>query len=135
MDEAHLIAAMRYVENNPVAASVGHVSTSFTYDPLLRLYQTASGTTTSRLAYDGLDRIAEYNGANTLQRRYVFGPGTDAPIVWYAGATVSSTTRRFLSADERGSIVSVTDSSGALLGINTYDAHENQHHVGHGAFS
>ena len=29
--------------------------------------------------------------------------------------------RRFLSSDERGSIISVTDSSGALLAINRYD--------------
>jgi RHS repeat-associated protein len=107
-------------ENLLTSASVGHVSTSFTYDPLLRLYQGVAGTITSRLAYDGLDRIAEYNGSDALQRRYVFDGGGQ-PIVWYEGATVSSTTRRFLSSDERGSIVSVTDSSGALLGINSYD--------------
>lgn len=29
--------------------------------------------------------------------------------------------RRFLSTDERGSIVAATDSSGNLIGINTYD--------------
>jgi RHS repeat-associated protein len=107
-------------ENLLTSASVGHVSTSFTYDPLLRLYQGVAGATTSRLAYDGLDRIAEYNGSDALQRRYVFDGGGQ-PIIWYEGATVSSTTRRFLSSDERGSIVSVTDSSGALLGINSYD--------------
>jgi RHS repeat-associated protein len=107
-------------ENLLTSATVGGVATTLVYDPLLRLYQTASGTT-ARFAYDGLNRIAEYNGADALQRRYVFGPGMDAPIVWYAGATVSSTTRRFLSSDERGSVVSVTNSSGALLGINTYD--------------
>jgi len=39
--------------------------------------------------------------------------------VWYEGNDTSD--RRFLSADERGSIIAVTDSGGALLGINKYD--------------
>jgi YD repeat-containing protein len=90
-------------ENLLTSATVGGVATTLAYDPLLRLYQTASGTT-ARFAYDGLDRIAEYNGANALQRRYVFDGGGQ-PIVWYEGATVSSTTRRFLSSDERGSVI------------------------------
>ncbi len=34
---------------------------------------------------------------------------------------VSSTTRRFLMADERGSVVSVTDSAGATVNLNAYD--------------
>ena len=33
----------------------------------------------------------------------------------------SSSTRRFLMADERGSIISITDSSGATININAYD--------------
>lgn len=35
----------------------------------MRLYQSVSGGTTTRMAYDGLDRIAEYNGSNVIQRR------------------------------------------------------------------
>ena len=54
-----------------------------------------------------------------MLRRYVHGPGSDEPIVWYEGAGTSS--RRFLQADERGSVVAVSDSSGASLGINRYD--------------
>jgi RHS repeat-associated protein len=65
--------------------------------------------------------IAEYNGSNALQRRYVFAPGVDQPIVWYEGATIDDSTRRFMSADERGSIISVTNSSGGLIGVDTYD--------------
>ena len=93
------------------------------YDPLMRLYETASGGTSTRFAYDGLDRIAEYDGSNALQRRYVHGPGIDEPIVWYEGA--GTTDRRFLGSDERGSIISVTDSSGTLLGLNKYDEFGN----------
>lgn len=63
--------------------------------------------------------IAEYDGADVLQRRFVFGPGADEPIVQYEGADTS--TRRWLHADERGSIVAVSDASGNMLSINTYD--------------
>jgi RHS repeat-associated protein len=65
--------------------------------------------------------LAEYNSSNALQRRYVFAPGLDQSIVWYEGATIDNTSRRFMSADERGSIISVTDSSGGLIGVNAYD--------------
>jgi RHS repeat-associated protein len=40
-------------------------------------------------------------------------------LVDYIGS--GTTSRRFLSTDERGSVVSLTDSSGALIGIDTYD--------------
>jgi RHS repeat-associated protein len=96
-------------------------STTLAYDPLGRLYETVKSPTTTRFLYDGVDLIGEYNGSNAVQRRYVHGPGTDEPIVWYEGSTISSATRRFLMRDERGSVVSVTDSSGATIRINAYD--------------
>jgi RHS repeat-associated protein len=96
-------------------------STTLAYDPLGRLYETVKSPTTTRFLYDGADLIGEYNGSNAVQRRYVHGPGTDEPIVWYEGGTISSATRRFLMRDERGSVVSVTDSSGATIHINAYD--------------
>ena len=109
----------------------GPSSTSLSYDPLMRLQQVTSSSAT-RLAYDGLDRIAEYDAADALLRRYVHGPGADQPIVWYEGADTSD--RRFLSADERGSIISVTDSAGALLGINRYDEFGQPQSTNLGAF-
>jgi RHS repeat-associated protein len=48
----------------------------------------------------------------------VFGPGGQ-PIVQYEGS--GTTSRRCLGSDERGSIVSATDSSGTLIGLNSYD--------------
>jgi len=89
----------------------------------LRLRQVASGGVTTNLAYDRTDRIAEYDGGNNLLRRYVHGPGEDEPLVWYEGA--GTTDRRFLSSEERGSVISVTDGSGTLLGINRYDEYGN----------
>ena len=91
---------------------------SLAYDPLNRLFQTSGGSTT-RMLYDGQRLIAEYDSSNALQRRYVHGPGTDEPLVWYEGTGLS--TRRYYHADERGSIVATSDGSGALVNINSYD--------------
>lgn len=109
-----------YTPENLMSARNGQVS--FAYDPLGRLYQsdaTVSSGAITRFAYDGVDMIAEYNSVNALQRRYVHGPGTDNPIVWYEGTGTAD--KRFLHADERGSIVAVSNASGGLIGINTYD--------------
>ena len=57
-----------------------------------------------------------------MLRRYVHGTSAgDDPVAWYEGSAISAATRRLLQADRLGSIVSVSDSSGASLGINTYD--------------
>ncbi|KQZ60954.1 hypothetical protein ASD67_16825 [Sphingopyxis sp. Root1497] len=95
----------------------------FRYDALARLggAKVNISSTLIRYTYDGTNRIAEYQGVASVHRRYVHGPGVDEPIVWYEGSAINNTTRRFLMADERGSIVSVTDSAGATIAINSYD--------------
>jgi RHS repeat-associated protein len=100
--------------------TAGPASTTLAYDPLLRLYQTVSGATTSRFVYDGLAILAEYNASNALQRRWVYDDAGQ-PVLWYEGSGTTATSRRYLSADERGSVIAVSDSNGASLGINKYD--------------
>ncbi|MDE8650491.1 RHS repeat-associated core domain-containing protein, partial [Novosphingobium album (ex Liu et al. 2023)] len=108
------------VENRLTSASgTGISSTSLTYDPLGRLGTVVSGSTTTRFLYDGDALVAEYDGAGTLQRRYVHGPGVDEPILWYEGTSFA--TRREMRADHQGSIVAVTDSGGNSLAANSYD--------------
>jgi RHS repeat-associated protein len=109
-------ATYTYSSENMLLTATGGVT--LTYDPLLRLYQTAGGATT-RMFYDEQSLIAEYDGSSALQRRYVHGPGTDEPLVWYEGTGLS--TRRYYHADERGSIVATSDGSGAMVNISTYD--------------
>jgi RHS repeat-associated protein len=107
-----------YSSENLLTSSSG--GAALTYDPARRLYQVSGGTAgTQRFAYDGSDLIAEYDSSNTMLRRFVHGPGTDKPIIWYEGTGTSD--RRFLHADERGTIVAVTNSSGTELNVNTYD--------------
>jgi RHS repeat-associated protein len=92
-----------------------------TYEPSGRLWSVVNGGTTTLFLYSGADMVAEINPSAQILRRYVPGPGTDAPAVWYEGAGTSD--RRYLLADAQGSIVAVTNSTGALIGgvPNTYD--------------
>jgi len=102
------------VENLLVAAP----GTELGYHPSGLLgYLSATGTI---LDYDGLDMIVELDtSGSTVKRRYVHGPGVDEPLVWYEGS--GTTDRRYLHADERGSIVAVSDNAGGIIGINRYD--------------
>jgi RHS repeat-associated protein len=112
------------VENRLVEyAGGGGGTATLIYDPLGRLYQVSGNTTgVTRFLYDGSDLVAEYNGAGTLLRRYVHGPSAgDDPLVWFEGASVADSVRRYLFADERGSIVAVTNNNGAKLEVNSYD--------------
>ena len=108
------------VDNRLTSASGG---ATLSYDPGNRLYQTASAAGTTRFLYDGQDIIGEYNGSSALQRRFVHGPGDDEPLVWVESASTAppTTSRKWLAADQLGSVVAVTDSTGASTSTDTYD--------------
>jgi hypothetical protein len=54
----------------------------------------------TRFEHLGPRLIIERNGAGTILRRYVHGPGDDEPVVWYEGAGTAD--KRWLHTDERG---------------------------------
>lgn len=87
------------------------------YDAAGRLNWTNAGQT--RFDYDGAQVVAELDGANNIKRRYVYGPDPDEPVVWYEGSGAGD--KRFLQADERGSVVRVSRADGSTLAVNTYD--------------
>jgi RHS repeat-associated protein len=97
------------VENRLLSAS-GPTAVTLGYDPLGRLQETTAGGTVTQYLYDGTRLAAELDGSGNVLRRYVHGPGTDTPIVWYEGATLA--TRNYLHADERGSVIATTNSAG-----------------------
>ena len=103
-------------ENRLISASNG---TTLSYDPEGRLWQVASGSGTTRFLYDGDALVEELNTSGTLLRRYIHGNEEDDPLIWYEGSGL--TDRRSFQVDHQGSIVSVADSSGLLIGIDTYD--------------
>jgi RHS repeat-associated protein len=109
-----------YAYSSENLLSSGPAGATLTYDPAMRLWQ-VSASSTARFAYDGASMAAEYNGSNALQFRYVHGAGTDEPLVQYDGTGTSG--RRFLHAEERGSIIAHSDSSGNTIAINRYDEH------------
>ncbi|WP_422058504.1 RHS repeat-associated core domain-containing protein [Sphingomonas sp.] len=106
----------------PTVNYTGVAQATMAYDPMGRLYETTDGGTgITRFVYDGDELTLELDGSGAVLRRYVHGTGDDDPLLWYEGNVVSSATRRSLQSDHQGSIVSVADSTGALLGIRAYD--------------
>ena len=116
----------------------GSGSTAYGYTVENRLKSVSAAMTAG---YDTLGRLAEYNtsistrflyegdrvtaeldnqgSVNPVKRRYIWGADADELAAWYEGT--SSATRRLPVQDERASIVAVSDSAGALVGINRYD--------------
>jgi RHS repeat-associated protein len=88
------------------------------YDPEGRLVKTTVNGTDTVLMYDGQNLAAEYNSAGTMTRRYVFGPGVDAPLVQYEGA--GTTSKNWLYANQQGSVVALANASGATTGSQGY---------------
>jgi RHS repeat-associated protein len=97
----------------------GPGSAALAYDATGRLSQSVGAGVTTRFGYDGTRLTGEYNATGTLLRRYIHGPGTDDPLLWYEGPGTSD--RRWLHADERGSIVAVSNSAGSVIALNAYD--------------
>ena len=109
-------------DNRLVSASTAG-GTTLTYDPLGRLYQTASAVFgKTQFVYDGLHVAIEYDGDTLgIRRRFFWGPGADAPILQDEGSAMNCSGPRFLQADDLGSIVAVADCNGNRTNVNTYD--------------
>ena len=81
-------------ENRLVSASDG---ARFFYDPMGRLNGTAAGSATApELHYESLDDevVAERSATGTTLRRFVHGPASDEPLVWYEGSGTAERKRR-----------------------------------------
>ncbi len=127
----------QYTQSGAIALSydrrgnlVSDGGTTYSYNTRNQLYMNSAGqlfyrnpagnlgqTPGTNFDYVG-DKLVRESGS-TIQRRYVWGPGVDEPLVWYEGADTSD--RRWLHADERGSVIAVTNASGAASAINSYD--------------
>lgn len=90
------------------------------YDPTGRLSRLSqNGVTLNHFEHLGPRLIIERGAGNAILRRYIHGPGDDEPVVWYEGAGLAN--KRFLHTDERGSVIAVTDATGASIATNKYD--------------
>lgn len=110
-------ATFAYSQRNQLYSAAGK---TLYYDPPGRLDLIYNGSGGTTFDFDGSNLVSEgdYNVGGYL-RRYVWGPGTDEPVVWYEGS--GTTDRRWFHADERGSVIAVSDTSGNAIGVNKYD--------------
>ncbi|WP_298095799.1 RHS repeat-associated core domain-containing protein [Brevundimonas sp.] len=104
--------------NRLTSANTGSPAT-FAFDPLGRLYQSSTGGVTTRYQYAGQQLATEYDASGSVTRRYVPGLGLDGVVTAYTGSGTS--TRDWLLADERGSVMALTGSTGVVSSINRYD--------------
>jgi RHS repeat-associated protein len=91
--------------------------TTYKYDPLGRLVEAASPSTTTRYVYSGDEVIADYDGNNQLLRSYTL-TGADTPL---AATTPSGTSTYFLT-DAIGSVVATANDAGSLTTTFGYTA-------------
>ncbi len=124
-------------ENRLMKADKTDTSVAYAYDPLgRRTTKTVSGGTYAGTMYfldSGDDpaspggsaaasEIAEYDASGNLLRRYVPGPGIDQPIAM----VTASGTKTFFHQDKTGSVIAMSDASGAIAeGPYTYDPFSN----------
>ncbi|MFZ4604273.1 MAG: RHS repeat-associated core domain-containing protein, partial [Caulobacterales bacterium] len=66
----------------------------------------------SSYLYDGVNLIGEYDTTGALVRRYVHGPGTDEPLVQFAGTQVASWS--YFMANTQGSVMALTSQAGVV---------------------
>lgn len=92
----------------------GTTGTSFTYDPVDRLYTSSAAGV--RYLYAGQQLVGEYNGSGVLLSRHIPGFELDQTV-----ASITSGTRYQQIADERQSVIGVSNASGGMAGINRYD--------------
>lgn len=112
--ENHMLTANAVALGNTV---------SFGYDPLgRRVSKVSTGALITSTSYllDGDRELAEYDGTGaTLLRRYVYGPGIDEPVV-RIDVSGSSSTPYYTHQDGLGSVVAMTDATGAVVDKYSY---------------
>ena len=119
-----------YSSENLLTAASGGVT--LLHDPLGRMMEIATPAST-RFVYDGSEIAAEVdNPAGAILHRYVRGDGADEPLVDYVGS--GTATRRWLHADERGSIIALSDAGGIVVTLNRYDEYGKPQSTNTGRF-
>ncbi len=83
---------------------------SYGYDALGRRKTKTAGSTTTRYLWGGSQIYAEYTGANTLVRRYVYGPGIDQPLM----IKEANGTKTYLHMDGKNNVVATANNSGTI---------------------
>lgn len=90
---------------------------NFAYDPLLRFQDSNPGKPSWRaFLHDDHTIVAEYDTSGEVVKN-VHGPGQDEPLF----QTGSNGLKVWLHADERGSVIGVSNVDGTIRAVNKYD--------------
>jgi RHS repeat-associated protein len=90
----------------------------YVYDPSgRRIAKKFDGAITHKYVYDGDSIIAEYDGSNTLVRKYIQGAGIDQPVCMIDVANSSAV--YYYHYDALGSVVALSNASGSC--VETYE--------------
>jgi RHS repeat-associated protein len=100
---------------------------SYDYDVEGRLQKVTNNSIVTTYRYYGVDRIAEYNGAGNLLRRYVHGVGTDEPVVQLEGTGI--TDKRYFVQNYQGSVIAMANTAGTVSGLYKYGAYGEPYDV------
>jgi RHS repeat-associated protein len=91
----------------------------YVYDPSgRRIAKVFDDVTTVKYVYDGDNIIAEYDGEDTLVRKFIHGPGIDEPIAMID--VEDGSTPYYYHYDGLGSVVALTDASGDTVEVYEY---------------
>ncbi|WP_284223564.1 RHS repeat-associated core domain-containing protein [Brevundimonas denitrificans] len=108
-----------YDAANRLQTSTDSATATFLYDANGRLLRSSGVGPTRYFLYAGVQTIAEYDDQGAVTNRYVPGLGLDGVVTSYVGSGTGS--RSWLLADERGSVMALTNGSGVVSNINRYD--------------
>ncbi len=101
--------------NRMTQAVSGLVTNDYVYDPVNRQAQKAVNTVKTGFLYDGQQLIEEYDDAGDLACRYIRGNRLDEVFIKLAGST-----KTYLHHDRLGSVIALSDDSGAVLQAYSY---------------
>ena len=84
-----------------------------------RIVKNVGGAVT-KYAYDGDQVIAEYDGSDTLLRKFIYGPGIDEAI-YMITVDGQTETRYYYHYDGLGSVVALSNMNGDIVEAYAYD--------------
>jgi YD repeat-containing protein len=97
----------------------GSTIAKYYYDYAGRRVTKEAGGLTTQYCYDGDQVIAEYENG-TLKRKFIYGPGIDEPVIMI---DVATSKYYFYHFDGLGSVVALSDNSGAIVERYEYSAY------------
>jgi RHS repeat-associated protein len=117
------VTNLRYDALNRLSQVVkGSGTETYLYDDTGRRIQKTAGSTATNYLLSGPDILAEYDPSwSTPAAQYLHGPALDEPI-----ARITATATQYYHQDGLGSIVAVTDGTGATTGTQRFDAYGNK---------